>query len=522
MSQLVGNENAALATGLDPDVINILGEVLWHTTTSDPSIVQVSHEHMREIERYAEKHLPVLIRQPVRFLEVASYAHITGYLLAQNRGWIVTLSDISVQTLALGALQAQVNQLDPNLVRRVASDFHDLPFSDGSFDIVYIASALHHTLRWQKVLKELQRVTAPGGLLIFQNEPCQRHFCFYKFPTNRPDSFRPVEAELYKLDILKTIAEPYLGSRPETLFGMIENQQMPLLDILEILKSEGALENLNIDSSICMSELDKSILAAPRNIERNTLMIKNELIARLDKSHNLLTETDKSLGYCFPTLAEVTEMALSVAHRLSALPEPGSQLYKIAVADIFGGSITAVLRKFTSTTTTVFTDQLRFSNGNRNGVLIGYPPRLNNVLESAHDLVPDIQTAESDDISRSFPTNEWRLDSNDDLRYLVLTNQTGHIKLREQPSENSRFLVLLRVYGSPISGAPFRIQLFVNQEELSGVDVYQADSFLLHGELTTSSNTNLFVRIVDLNHRPMEIVPPVTVAAVRVLWISSI
>ena len=159
-------------------------------------------------------------------------------IFAQQYDWDITLSDISVQTLALGARQAQMNGLDPDQARRVAIDFHDLPFPDGAFDIVYIASALHHTRRWQMVLKELQRVTAPNGLLILQNEPCRRFFCFYKFPTNRPEKYRPIEVELKQQGIIKTIAEPFPGSCPETLFGMIENQKMPLPEILQILSSE--------------------------------------------------------------------------------------------------------------------------------------------------------------------------------------------------------------------------------------------------------------------------------------------
>ena len=242
---------------LDSTVINALGEVLWHTTTVDESIVRVSREHMRIILKYARRYIQNCKSKSVHFLEVASYAHITGYLLSQKYGWDVTLSDISVQTLDIGACKAKLNGIGIDNVRRVAVDFHDLPFPDDAFDIVYIASALHHTHKWQMVLKELQRVTAPKGLLILQNEPCHRLFCFYRFPTNRPGTYRPIEEELKRQGILNTIAEPYPGSRPEALFGMIENQKMELTEILEILRSGGSIEELNINSSACMSEFDK-------------------------------------------------------------------------------------------------------------------------------------------------------------------------------------------------------------------------------------------------------------------------
>ncbi len=521
MSEPSGEGMVSSAGGLDADVINILGEVLWHTTTSDPSIVQVSQEHMREVVSYAKPYLPINERKSVRFLEVAAYAHITGYLLAQEYDWNVTLSDISVQTLALGARQAQLGGLDSGRVRRVAVDFHDLPFPDGAFEIVYIASALHHTLRWQTVLKELQRVTTPGGLLILQNEPCRRHFCFHKFPTNRPGAYRPLEAELQRHGLLQTVAEPYPGSRPETLFGMIENQKMPLPEILQILSSEGTVESLSINSSICLSRFDHTLLAAPRNVERTANMITSELLARMDKARSLLTATDTALGYCLPTPAEVTAMAQSLARRLETLPKSGSQQYEIAVADLFGGSITAVLRKSALTPSgqlpTQRPDPLRYSNGERNGVTIGYPPALTAILDLALDLVPDIQTADPAEISRCFPLNEWMLDRNADLRYLVLTTQTGSMRLRESPDEHSRLIVLFRAYGAP-SDTPFRIQLLVNDEEIAGVDVYQADSFLLRGEMLASSEMNVSVRVCGIDRNPLKSMPPVTVAAVRVVY----
>ena len=82
---------------------NILGEVLWHTANKDDSILQISHNHAYEVLEYAKRFLPDRVEAPLRFLEVAAYAHISGYLLAQRHGWNSTLSDISVETLALGA-----------------------------------------------------------------------------------------------------------------------------------------------------------------------------------------------------------------------------------------------------------------------------------------------------------------------------------------------------------------------------------------------------------------------------------
>lgn len=65
-------------------LVNILGEVLWHSVTTDASIVEVSRAHCSEIENHIEHFLPSAKSKPIRFLEVAAYAHISGYLLAQQ------------------------------------------------------------------------------------------------------------------------------------------------------------------------------------------------------------------------------------------------------------------------------------------------------------------------------------------------------------------------------------------------------------------------------------------------------
>jgi hypothetical protein len=66
----------------DPGAIanNILGEVLWLGTTKDDSILQVSHNHTDDVLDCARRFPPDRGQAPIRFLEVAAYAHITGLL----------------------------------------------------------------------------------------------------------------------------------------------------------------------------------------------------------------------------------------------------------------------------------------------------------------------------------------------------------------------------------------------------------------------------------------------------------
>ena len=96
----------------------------------------------------------------MKVLEVASYAHTTGYRLQQELGCEVTLFDISGKALQLGRRTAAAADLVacPQLV---AGDFHALPFEANSFDMVYISSAMHHT--WEYRDGYLRTPTRPGA-----------------------------------------------------------------------------------------------------------------------------------------------------------------------------------------------------------------------------------------------------------------------------------------------------------------------------------------------------------------------
>jgi SAM-dependent methyltransferase len=53
---------------------------------------------------------------------------------------------------------------------RIQADGEHLPFPDASFDLVYGVATLHHALDLPQMVRELARVTKPGGLVAALNE----------------------------------------------------------------------------------------------------------------------------------------------------------------------------------------------------------------------------------------------------------------------------------------------------------------------------------------------------------------
>jgi SAM-dependent methyltransferase len=56
-------------------------------------------------------------------------------------------------------------------VRTVACDAEQLPFADGSFDLVLGHAVLHHIPHLDRAFAEFLRVLRPGGELVFAGEP---------------------------------------------------------------------------------------------------------------------------------------------------------------------------------------------------------------------------------------------------------------------------------------------------------------------------------------------------------------
>ena len=474
-------------------------------------------------------------------------------MLEQRLNLRPTLLDISASNLRLGKRLAEEQGLPTGGTRLVAGDFHQLPFEDGQFDCVFICSAVHHTMRWEKLLEELIRVTAPGGLLLLQNEPLLRDFCFYKFRTNRVEGFTSFEKKLNDLDIIRTVAQPYLGSRPESLFGMVENQNIPLDSLLAILLPDCIVLDLGLNPEVCMGNFEREVFGQ-RGLERTKLAawLKTRLQGLVDEAAAELGPTEKGLGFSLPSSAEIVELSDKVADLLKAVPEPGSLIsserlvemklilarvlrsvflrlpvslrqqfswgserldrianhairlidktpgdpFREGLARLFGASLKIVARKRGQPVETVG-GRLKGSFPESDGVILGFEPHMLKLLGQKHALIPDLQTATPEEIQRVFPGPEWRLETSPEgIRTIVSTSAVAPMRLALPPGPT---LVVFRAHGARID-SPYRLVLSLGTGELARQDVYQSEAFLLAGvSNSTPGSAELAIRTIPLD-----------------------
>jgi len=125
---------------------------------NDPNWLANSHSFEVLLGRYIED------ARGLRVLEVgAAKAWAARFWLERDCEYVAT--DILVDPnigLGRGAFYGDFG--------RVQADGENLPFADETFDVTYCVATLHHALDLPKMVRELARVTKPGGVVAGLNE----------------------------------------------------------------------------------------------------------------------------------------------------------------------------------------------------------------------------------------------------------------------------------------------------------------------------------------------------------------
>lgn len=509
------------------DLLALMGEAIWHSVTLDPSIRKVSQEHFNSLQNCLTRYYPKGV-SGLKYLEIAAYAHITGYMLAREMGVNVTLFDISANTLRLGSTVAEEDGYDLSLVRRMAGDFHSLPFKDGDFDIVYICSAVHHTVRWQQVVREIIRVLAPGGILIIENEPCLRELCFYKFRTNRMESFSEFETALNDLGLIRTIAEPYLGSRPETLFGMTENQEIGLEQLIDLLGDACLFEEINLGPEICMEEYEQLVVSSLGSAgPAVSQCVERELTKRLSKIKPIMQRITLEERSNLPTESEIFDLAQKIGAIMTSISQgsadprwntnllPGIDedkarrsgliglvqngalsVQKIVYSRLFGAGVRIVARKANSRIRDE-KDRIPVMKDILGGVELAFPDNIREMMHPERSLLPTIQTDPSDIIKTAFGT-DWRLEQQERIRCLIPLVDEPCVPIDTLGRKS--LVVFFRCYAVNTDG-PWRLSLLSEDKELCHFDIYQSESILLAATVRPTGSL-LQLRFISLPLEP--------------------
>jgi len=173
-------------------------------------------EHFREVG---------LLQGP--YLEIGAGVSQTALLLRNEFGLDGAATDISLH--ALDAAEEIASRLGYSEVPlRICCDARWLPFQDKTFQLTYCFQTLHHFADPGPILREVQRVLAPGGYFYLSEEPIRRWLCLNLYRCERLEDLKGFDQWLYETGLLRYVAEAYVGSKPESTWGIMENQSISL------------------------------------------------------------------------------------------------------------------------------------------------------------------------------------------------------------------------------------------------------------------------------------------------------
>jgi SAM-dependent methyltransferase len=174
----------------------------WGIDFGDLGAEQVLGKVRKALGEGAPSHFP-------RALEIgAGTGYFTLNMLRAGLIGQATCSDISPGMLS--TLEANAERLGLD-VQTEPADAEELPFADGSFDLVFGHAVLHHIPDLERAFGEFARVLAPGGTVVFAGEPSRYGDRLASVPKRTAGALAP----MWRRAIGARPAPPAEGGAPE-------------------------------------------------------------------------------------------------------------------------------------------------------------------------------------------------------------------------------------------------------------------------------------------------------------------
>jgi hypothetical protein len=298
---------------------------------------------------------------------------------------------------------------------------------------------------------------------------------------------------------------------------MIENQTMPLSEILVILGETGELEMLELTPEQCMGNREWRWLQwrslAPEVVSRNLLADLTDGCRAARASYAAM---DRGMGFSLPSEEELKSLADTVGPELAALSaDTNSPEYRYGISCLFGAPVRLVWRKSSSAAGTNSSSGCggQLAEPRIDGIFETYPEAMRELL-SQPSLLPEIQRVEKEALHPWFLPEQWQWVKSPE-GIVSLTNRSPQIQVRLPETPGAKSLFVLRVFGGSIPGGYYQLRIRCGEHELFSHGFYGPESVLfaepLAREMLAAHAWTLDVELLPLPERQCD--PLLSIAA---------
>jgi hypothetical protein len=313
--------------------------------------------------------------------------------------------------------------------------------------------------------------------------------------------------------LLFTLSSPHPGSRPETQFGMTENDRMPLEMIIDTLSPHGFFPTLQIAPRI--ESFERRVLDLPRDDDLEATLAEL-LWNEIEALRPSLSEQDRLLNLNLPTEDDIWRLSYLVAPMLRRLAQLSGQEAEFETARIFGAAIhMAVVKRGQGTGAS---EMLRRRLAEQNGVLNDLPVLAGVDLDFAAKPIPAIEDGDLSALAEIYPSDDWE-PSRETAGLLFIFNlrQSCRISL---PASCPGSILLFRFYTRG-SEEPYRVALLSEDgSELASTVVVRTESFLFR-EYLPARCSHIIVETRTLDGVPAHLPRHVQLSTVRLIPVSE-
>ncbi len=184
---------------------------------------------------------------------------------------------------------------------------------------------------------------------------------------------------------------------------MIENDRIPLSIYLSTFERYGKVEGLELIPQIAAFE--KEILTLPRDSNLET-RIFGLLSDQCEGLRDYIGPTDKMLGFELPSTDRIWQQSYETAERVRQLETGSGDERSVGLADLFGATLRASVRKINPMqpdSTGPFLRQMPVDDG----VYIDLPELPDVRLDIQNAQLPEIEDGDADVVKQTYASPDW-------------------------------------------------------------------------------------------------------------------